>query len=490
MTRRAATWRTSLAAALLIAITAVPVVPAAGSGTRGAEAEATLSPFGPCPDLPDLECATLTVPIDHDRPKGATIDVAVSRLPALDPSRRIGVLLVNPGGPGGSGLSLPLSLRERASPLGRGAEVFQRYDVVGFDPRGVGASAPVECSDLSALDHADYSPDDQGEASALVDVVRSFGRACEEKSGGLLEHVSTADTVRDLDLLRDALGERKVSFLGFSYGTYMGAVYADLFPRRLRRLVLDAPLPPKDTRGAPLLADQAKSISAGFDAFAQACAVAGRCPVAGDMRTLLGDALARLEETPVVVNGIEYTASQAVTVTAYLLGAGEGLYARLAATLDQLRQGNGALLAESWALLIRSEPNYSEAIVAIGCLDLSWPTGTAGIRRLLAQLRRSSTLFGESFLREALPCATWPIASRPHRFRGAKGLPSALVIGTTGDPLIPLAYARQTAREIPNAVLLTVTGTGHRAFGRSPCSTDATATYLVEGTLPAPATEC
>ena len=141
-------------------------------------------------------------------------------------------------------------------------------------------------------------------------------------------------------------------------------------------------------------------------------------------------------------------------------------------------------------LIIRSEPNYSEAIVAIQCLDLSWPAGPTGATRLVAQLRQSSEPFGESFLRESLPCTTWPVRSRPHRFGGAKGLRSALVVRTTGDPLIPLADAKRTARDIPNAVLLTQTGTRHRAFTTAACATDAIAAYLVDGTLPRVGTVC
>ena len=200
-------------------------------------------------DCEGAQCATLEVPVDYQNPQGDTIELALSRVPARKASKRIGSLVVNPGGPGGSGVDYA-----KAADFIVGKKVRDAYDVVGFDPRGVGRSAPIDCLTDTALDAflgSDPTPDDDAEEETFAATARGFAQACGTTAGPLLGHVSTADAARDMDVLRAALGEEKLTYLGKSYGTYLGTTYADLFPKQVGRMVLDGVVAPDLTPEEP-----------------------------------------------------------------------------------------------------------------------------------------------------------------------------------------------------------------------------------------------
>jgi pimeloyl-ACP methyl ester carboxylesterase len=226
---------TAVVAGLLAALLAAPTATAAPPGSAGPPVPRLR--WAPCGD--GLECTTARVPLDYDRPSGATITLALIRLPASDPGRRIGSIFVNPGGPGESGVD---AVRQGGRSL-FSAEVRARFDLVGFDPRGIGASTPLRCFD--SLDEAQAVlppfrfPVTAAEERIWVEADQTFARACAGRGGPIIDHMATADVARDLDLLRQAVGDRQLTYVGLSYGAYLGATYANLFPAEVRALVLD-----------------------------------------------------------------------------------------------------------------------------------------------------------------------------------------------------------------------------------------------------------
>lgn len=242
--------------------------------------------WAPCVVGPGTECADLTVPIDYAEPDGETISIAVTRIPADPTAERIGTLVVNPGGPGVPSRYLAPVLKMGADAVPAEAAVLDRFDIVSFDPRGVGESNPVDCGDTSALDLADYSPESPAEMANLKATMKAFAAACEENTGPLLQHMSTIETARDVEQMRRALGEDKLNLLGFSYGTELFGTYADLFPERVRTAVLDGVIPSEIT-GVEVYGRQAASVERHFQRFLDACDAAGLSDPRGRCRDVL-----------------------------------------------------------------------------------------------------------------------------------------------------------------------------------------------------------
>jgi len=444
-------------------------------------------------------CARLEVPVDYGRPSAGTIRISVIRVPAEGPGDRIGSLIVNPGGPGVSGVDYA---RQARSVITR--PVRQRYDIVGFDPRGVGESAPVDCLDDRELDRflgIDGSPDNEAEKQALIRESRSFAEACGRQAAGLLRHVSTADVARDVDVLRAVLGEPRLYYLGASYGTFIGATYAELFPGRVGRLALDGAVDP-GVSGEEVSLVQARGFEQALTAFVADCLPRRICPLTGSrsqgvqqIRALL----AQIDRTPLPTGE-----SRRLTQSLAVLGIVAPLYSKsqgwpaLAVALRRALRGDGSVLLQLADFYTdrtsdgRFKSNQNEAIYAVNCLDQPVNASPARIERLLPRFRQASPTFGDYFAWSPLPCGYWPVPAtgRPHPI-AAPGAPPILVIGTTGDPATPYAWAQGLARQLRSGVLLTYVGDGHTAYAASSaCINTAVETYLLSGRPPRDGTRC
>jgi pimeloyl-ACP methyl ester carboxylesterase len=451
-----------------------------------------------------LQCATLQVPIDHASPTGAQLGLALARLPATDSSRRIGSLVVNPGGPGASGIEF----------VRQGAAVFPaalraRFDIVGFDPRGVGKSSPIRCRtdpELDLEEELDPTPDTGAERQALADAARRVAAECGERAAALLPYVSTDAGARDLDLIRAALGDEKLTYLGFSYGTMLGATYAALFPDRVRALALDGAVDPTLWTGDPvaLLRGQASGFQAAWQSFLADCrGHRARCKLAqdGDPARVVARLLRRLDRHPLPIFG---DADRHITegfVTTAIVSA---LYSHeawpvLAEALHQLWARRNGVLVVFLADLFTgrhvdgTHSNLQDAYDAVTCADWALPADPSAYLGLGAALRRIAPLFGAAIGLEPLVCSYWPArpASRVTGPFTAAGAPPILVVGTTGDPATPYPWARALVRALgPPAVLLTWRGRSHTAYGESRCAAAAVDGYLIDLEPPRPGTVC
>ena len=444
-----------------------------------------------------LECGTLTVPLDDATPDAGTVDIAVARRPATNPARRIGSLVVNPGGPGVPAIdflrasfgSFPRALRER-------------FDLVAFDPRGVGKSSQIVCADsLDPLFDESFSPRTDAERTALVTAARDVATECAQRSGALLAHVSTQATARDLDRLRVALGDERLSFIGSSYGSYLGALYVTLYRDRVRAIVLDGAIDPEQT-AAEALVSQARGFEDELDAFLADCDARHECAFSAG-RSSAGDAYdalrGRAAKAPIPAKGTdgrrlnETRFDAAVLETLY---SGRSAWPGLADALARADRGDAAdLLARAdaftWRKADGGQNHVLDAFWAISCLDgpEPGPLGAAGLERLAAL---SAARLGAFVANNSVICSVWPVAPvAPPPALDAAGAPTVLIVGATGDPATPLAAGRSMQRVLGNARLLVVDGYRHTSFlGGNEC-VDATVTsYLVDHALPARGARC
>jgi pimeloyl-ACP methyl ester carboxylesterase len=435
----------------------------------------------------------LTVPLDATDVAGPTLPIAVVRYPARDPRHRIGSLVVNPGGPGESGVDFLQAAIDSFPPTLR-----DRFDLVSFDPRGVGASAPVRCSDdLDPLFDQSFSPADVAARAALVDAVRAVVAGCVARSGQLLAHVSTADTARDLDRLRVALGDRRLTYLGYSYGTYLGTVYAALFPTRVRAMTLDGAIDPQLDATASTLV-QARGVESGLDDFLARCAAQRGCEFhhGGSTATAYDTLRARLARTPVVQGSrvLDQTRFDA-GVTQALYG-GRAEWSELAHALSRAEHGRpGPLLQLADSFLGRradgSNDHSLDQFWAISCLDGPPVGDPADAARLETQAVVVAPRLGAFVVNVSLACAEWPVPAVAPTPLPSGPLPSLVVVGTTEDPITPLVSAQALARELPGAVLLTARGDTHTSFDTgNRCVDDAVTRYLVSTVPPRTGTRC
>ncbi len=474
--------------ACIVALTVSTIVPAtrAPAAVRGTD-PGPLS-WNDCGD--GLECARVVVPRDHDAPGDGRFEVAVARVRARDRDRRIGVLVVNPGGPGVSAVDRLPALAQMLPDV-----VRDRFDIVAFEPRGVGDGMHVDCAtSLDPLFDASFSPSDDAERAELVDAVGAVADACARRGGGLLEQVSTIDTVRDLDVVRDALGERRLSYLGFSYGTYLGSLYAAQFPDRVRALVLDGAVePPGDPLEYVLV--QARGFETNLDAFLADCASNASCAFHRDGDSVAAyDALrARLAARPLTV---DREADRALNDTRFdaavlhLLYAGRNSWDVLARALDRADGGDGRALLEVADRFVGrradgADDDTVEAFWAISCLDGPAIDGIEQMTSIEHTVRRVAPRLGGFVVNFSLACAVWPAPPAPSPPSIAGAAPGALVVSTTRDPATPLASARRLARTLGDAAMVIVPGDRHTAVGGgSECVDDTVARYLVAPSRP------
>jgi pimeloyl-ACP methyl ester carboxylesterase len=459
--------------------------PVAGRLLRWTTCGATAGPSG-------LQCATLRVPLDYSDPARGTIGIALDRKPAS--GKAIGSLLTDPGGPGVSGVDYLPSLLP-ALP----AAITQHFNIVGFDPRGVGRSDPVTCGTGPQLDRelgVDPSPTTPAALDALVAADRRFSRGCEVRSGRILPYVSTANAARDMDRIRAAVGDARLSYLGFSYGTLLGATYARLFPTHVRAMVLDGAIDPALGQIATVQA-QSAALDRELDAFFASCA-AGSCGwrPGSDLAAAYDALLAQVRSHPVRVSGSD----QSVGAAALLYGSAAALYSPqtwpvLGQALSALEKGQGSpILALFDAYLERNADgtytNTVEAETAVDCLDSPAPT-IAALRTAAPATERGAPVFGLLDLYSEITCSVWPVPAtgRPGPIAAA-GAPPIVVVGSTGDPVTPYAWAEALAHQLDRGVLVTRTGFGHTGYSFSSCVRANVDHYLLTLHPPAPGLRC
>lgn len=448
--------------------------------TAGSAPQSTID-FGPC-ELGFGECSTVTVPLDHEDPDGPTIDVAVSRIPAADPDERIGVLLTNTGGPGASGIEFAL-----AQPFPQ--EVLDRFDIIGWDPRGVGDTEGLTCgAEVDAFLDIDPGPDSRREQRQLDQAAQAVADECEQTDGELLPFVGTRDVVQDMDAIREALGEEQISYAGYSYGTALGLGYLEQFPDRVRAMVLDGVVDPtQDLEGFLLV--QGQAIEEQVNALLDGCDDDPSCPL-DDARATYDRVAAALDEAPLPGGDGEVGPSElqtgAVLATYGFNGNDDQLLWQALADADA---GDGdaiAALAQQYYDLSSYTP-----YAAVECVDSDVPQGSEEFQAFADQLIELAPRTGASVANELLPCAFWsaPPSGDPHEVT-APGSPAVLVIGTTGDAATPYQQAVDVAENLEDGHLLTLDAVGHVGSGRSTCVDDASAAYLIDLTLPAEGTTC
>jgi pimeloyl-ACP methyl ester carboxylesterase len=444
------------------------------------------------------QCATVKVPQDWAKPDGPTFDIALMRARSKNQQNRIGSLLVNPGGPGGSGVDLAVYLSLGESLGGLPTDVTRRFDLVGFDPRGVSRSSPVKCisdSDLDATFGYEPDPSSQAQFDGLVGLNKKIGDACGAKYGTTLPLYSTEQAARDMDAIRGAVGDDKTTYLGYSYGTLLGATYAQLFPTHIRALVLDGAVDPKqDTIAAS--EGQAKGFELAFNNFTTWCGQnASRCPIAPDARAAVTAALDKARVSPVRgQDGREATAGWVFYAVVSSLYTESG-WTKLASAIQKLETGDPEEvfdLADGYAER-RPDGSYSnmfDANSAVNCADDDASPSAAQIRRLQGQWRAKYPLFGAPLAVGLLTCVAWPGKRDPVPTGAANGAPPIVVVGTTGDPATPYEQTARLADMLGVGVVLTWQGEGHTAYPETACVNNAVDDYLIDLAVPRKGLTC
>jgi len=516
-----------LAAALLTAPAATAAPAAADSGTNGAAVPQLA--WGPCPvedpaapPDPAFDCATATVPLDYDDVDGETIELALQRRSADNKAARIGSLFINPGGPGGSGVDVVNVAGAIYAPA-----VLARFDMIGFDPRGVARSTPLTCfeSEDAAIEFVAFQPafpfTEEEEQDYITDQ-EAFANRCEKLGDPILSHMSTGNAARDLDLLRAAVGDEQLTYAGYSYGTQLGQTYANLFPGKVRALVIDGVVDPDGWTGddddepfsTRLRSDEGSF--AALQEFFRLCEEAGteRCALAADDPEKTYDQLALdLQDQPVevplgfgVFQRVGYADLVSITLGALYAPQAWTDLAALIANLVELRDVDAA--GDAYARLLsvvpRQEPlppadaeepgppQTIEGFPGVACLDSGDNPPLSAWPEAAREADERAPYFGRLWTWVSAPCGAWP-ATDDGRYAGpwtAQTAHPVLIIGTRYDPATRYENAEIVADLLPQSTLLTLEGWGHTAAGVSTCINDSVTAYLVAQVLPADGTVC
>lgn len=490
-------------AVMLAALTASLAVPVAASAAPAVS-------WAPCIEEPlaGYQCSTYEVPLDHDLPRGATTTIALARRPAGDPARRIGTVFVNPGGPGGAGRGLVTSAAALLGP-----EVLARFDVVGFDPRGIGASDPIQCfaTDAEAealLDRMTGVPVTPEQIGETLRANYEYTEGCKRTAGPLLTHMSTLNVAKDLDLLRQAVGDAKLTFVGKSYGTLIGATYANLFPGSVRAIILDGSVDPAQRTGARLANKFARA--GGFEialrGFLTECDRAGlNCAFAGNARAKFERLRDRLRQGPVTSPSLgTVTLDDLVGFTGRML-YDVAAFAEAAQTLqfvhDEIFGDPMVLQVPGPKPLPQAPPvrgwlpdaysyTSNDAFFAVNCADAPLPREPARYPGFAAAFEAVYPTFGRAEAFSEVGCANWPPVDE--RYAGPWNRRTAqpiLVVNPTFDPATRYEFAVQMTRRLGNARLLTLDGFGHTS-DHSVCVDAWYARYLLHGEVPPVGSRC
>lgn len=444
-----------------------------------------------------FQCATVQVPLDYSHPNAGTIGIALNRKPATDQANRIGSVLINPGGPGASGVTF---MRDDVSAL---TNLNRRFDLIGFDPRGVGLSAPVTCLDgpqWDTFNALDSVLDDPQEKQANLQADMDFAATCQQRNARILPFVDTVSAAKDMDVIRQALGDAKLTYLGFSYGTFLGETYAHLFPTHVRALSLDGVLDPSLSLNELNLASVV-SFEQNLQAFMTDCVARRSAPTpctyahSGDPNSKVMALMQRLDDHPMAVGGRQMTrelAMYGVLLSLY----DQNFWPYLDQGLTLADQGKGAELLSlaDFYLNRKADGTYGnefDANWAINCLDHPVPKDVAAYDQLGPAFGTASLLFGPWSQYSNLVCSYWPVQPTGHPGPlTANGAPPILLIGGTNDPATPYAWAQAVNRQLAGSVLLTRQGNGHTSYDSSVCAHAAEDAYLIDLTLPAAGTVC
>ena len=445
-----------------------------------------------------FRCARITVPMDYANPDAGTVELAAVMAEADGDAE--GTILINPGGPGGSGYDVVSQSLENLT----SDRLRENYNILGFDPRGVGRSTPVRCLSDAELDEARSEYIDAGTPEGLAAArisAKEFADACAAETGELLGFVDTASAARDMDILRAVAGDEKLNYLGFSYGTLLGATYAELFPDNVGRVVLDGALDPSSTNEEVTLG-QAAAFEKAIRAYVQDCLSGNNCPLDGTVDegiTTIRELLASIEASPMTAAD-----GRAVTVSTFVSGFilplyDDGNWPVLSQALAQvLDEGDPTYMLRLADISAEREEdgtyrsNSTVAFNAVNCLDYPMRTDDAQMAADAQELMKASPTIGKYLAYGGVTCESWPFppVNEPHEINAA-GAAEMLVIGTTGDPATPYEWSEALAAQLDSAVLLTWEGEGHTAYGRgSQCIEDAVDDYFVDGTVPADNTVC
>ncbi|WP_235001754.1 alpha/beta hydrolase [Arcanobacterium ihumii] len=443
-----------------------------------------------------LECTTFKVPLDYANPKAKTITIAAKKRRADE--KAIGSLFVNPGGPGGGGQEMAESAAQYLSD-----DVLKNFDVIGFDPRGVGESTPVDCLDDAELGkglEASFPKTAEGQ-DQYKQQMQQVAASCGQKSGDLLKFVGTESAARDIDVMRQVLGDPKLYYVGYSYGTSLGGMYADLFPKNVGRVVLDGAVSSNATNFDQAMA-QVKGFDDAFTSYVQKCLKGDDCPFKGsvdDARKKVADLFESTLKEPIPTKNVERPLTQA----ALMLGIITPLYddsswQLLSQAFSQVFEKNDGSMFQLFfdAYTGRQGNKFTnnsiEANWAINCADqpasgteTDWDAGAKKIAEV-------APVFGPTFGYDEYLCSAWPFQPKEkHKAYEAKGSDPIVVVGTKGDPATPYQWAVDFSKALDNSVLVTYEGEGHTAYGRSTtCVSEPIDRYLLNGTTPKEGLSC
>lgn len=435
-----------------------------------------------------LDCGTLAVPLDHDDPDGEQFELALVRRRASRPDERIGSLLVNPGGPGSDATWLATDAEYIY-----GERLLDQFDIVAWDPRGTGESAPfVDCvDDYDPYFTFDVTPDSPEDEQATQEAVSGFAEACSTRTGDdVLAHISTEESAKDMDLIRQALGEETVSYFGFSYGSELGATWATLFPDTVRAAVLDGAADPNASDVESTL-QQAAGFEEALDAFLADCGSDPGCPFHndGDPGTAFDELMVELDETPLEVEPDRAPVNQGVALTAVANAMySDLLWPDLAQALADAQSGDGAGLLAGFDEYYRRQPdgsydNFLEAFNAITCLDADPDAPEQDDDEVLAQFQAVAPRLWPTFAAESV-CSAWPVPPVGTIPITGAGAGPIVVVGTTGDAATPLESSRAMADALEEGVFVIVEADQHTGYNVNQCVNDAVEDYLVDLTVP------
>ncbi len=444
-----------------------------------------------------FQCTKVKVPVNYAEPDGPSLNLAVTRLRTTG-SKRIGSLLINPGGPGGSGVGyLHAAATAITEPVRAG------YDLVSFDPRGVGDSKPIDCltdSQLSEFLDADVTMDDPGDLPTYERLARGYAEGCGKRTGPLLAEMDTDNVARDLDVLRAVLGDDKLHYLGYSYGTFIGARYAELFPDKVGRMVLDGAVQP-DLSLEDLSYAQAQGFERAWDAFVKACLKDKDCQLGdkrGEIDSRVRAMLNAADNKPLGTRAGREVGEATATygILAALYNQGRWDFLRQAIFAAYNGDGTGLLLlADNYLERDGSGKfgnNANEAISAVNCLDRPFSGTAEQIQAEVPRFRQASALFGEFIAWGLLPCSYWPVKpdGGPVPVTGPGAAP-IVVIGTTRDPATPYEWAKALAGQLESGIFVSHDGDGHTVYGDgNRCIDRLVEDYLVNGEAPRDGVEC
>ncbi|MET9947572.1 alpha/beta hydrolase [Streptomyces sp. NPDC006341] len=434
-----------------------------------------------------FQCATVRVPLDYSRPGGRSISVAVNRLPAADKARRVGSLLTNPGGPGGSGLAYVYDSATDFSPA-----VRARYDIVGMDPRGVGKSSPVRC--LTEEEGARLGKTAGSDVRALG---QGHAKGCAARAGDLLPFVGTDNAARDLDVVRAVLGDEKLTYYGVSYGTLLGQFYAEQFPSRTGRMVLDSIVDPTVWPGDT--AAESAAFDTALGVFVQACLDRGNCAMGrgrAEVTKKIDDLITRLNQQPLKT-------ADGAPVTGWDLASGlnqtlfaEERWVPAQQALGAAFQGDTAPLAAYLHLVVGDGSQGASGLggdLAVRCLHLRTEQRTPeAAEEMAAEVDKTAPFFGPMMMFGRYACTDWPAKPLPNAGRAlkAEGAPEILLVQNSFDAATPAQWARSVEGQLDRARLITNTSGGHGFYTQGPCTRKAVDDYLLGGAMPARGTVC